>query len=45
MKNIKLDTAEQEIENEFEEYKPVSMEDKKRFDKIFRGSRKTGRLA
>jgi predicted DNA binding CopG/RHH family protein len=41
MKNIKLDAEEQEIENEFDQYKPVSKETQKRFDKIIRGSRKS----
>jgi predicted DNA binding CopG/RHH family protein len=41
MKKIKLDAEEQEIENNFEEYKPVLKKTKNRFDKIIRGSRKS----
>jgi predicted DNA binding CopG/RHH family protein len=41
MKNISLDAEEQEIENEFENYKPVSKETKKRIDRIIKGSRKS----
>src|SRR3990172_9059663 len=40
MKKIILDAEEEEIERDFEKYKPVSKEMKNRIEKIIEGSRK-----
>ena len=41
MKKIILDAEEEEIERDFEKYKPVSKEMKNRIEKIIEGSRKS----